>query len=876
MENASFLQRPPAQVRRLDNGLTVVVREDRSAPVVAVVTHVRAGYFDEPDELVGISHVLEHMYFKGTARRGPGQIARETKEAGGYLNAGTIYDRTAYYTVLPAASFEQALDIQADALQNPVIDVDELRRELEVIIQEAKRKLDIPSAVARESLFATLFDRHRMRRWRIGTAEFLARFTRNDVLAFYHRYYRASNTTIVIVGDVAAERAFEVAGRCYAGMAAGAVERDRGPDEPPRTGFRFTELQGDIVRTLIEWGWRTPGTLHTDTPTLDVLAVALGQGRASRLYRHVRESGAVSAIGAWSYTTSATGVFGIGMELQPEAADAALGRTAAVLEDALERGFTDAEAARARAILEARLLHRLETMEGQASFLADWQAHGDWTLAQVYLDRVSAVTPAMLHDAARRYLTPANATVLAYRPHHTAPVQDVERAIFAGTEHGRPEPLAAQLLASPPGRVVRRRLEPLRIEDGVRFYDPGAGGARIVVKQRPGVPLVAVSLCVRGGSIAELDGSTGRTALMARTSVKGTQRRTAHQLAAETEALGGSIGTGAGADLLDWSLSMPVHQFGRGLELLLDAALGPAFPAPEAERERTLALADVARVRDDMQQYPLRLALAAAFRDHPYGMDVERLEAALRAVDIAALGAWHRERVLRGAPHIIIVGGIEDPDMTAALAADLLDGRLDTPARFEPPLPHWHGGTERIELRDRAQTAIVIAFPGPTRNHEDVYTLQVLSAAISGLGGRLFEELRSRRTLAYAVSAAPLPHWLGGAFIASIGTAPEREEEARVALLHELRATAERPLTAAELERAQRYLIGTWQIRQQTNDSQLDDLAAALLLGQGLVELNEYEARIRAVTAAAVQRAAERWLDGEHAVAGIVRGRRGT
>ena len=104
-----------ATTRTLDNGLTVVVREDHSAPVVAVVTHVKAGYFDEPDSLIGISHVLEHMYFKGTATRGAGEIARETKGAGGYLNAGTIYDHTSYYTVLPASGFARGMEIQADA-----------------------------------------------------------------------------------------------------------------------------------------------------------------------------------------------------------------------------------------------------------------------------------------------------------------------------------------------------------------------------------------------------------------------------------------------------------------------------------------------------------------------------------------------------------------------------------------------------------------------------------------------------------------------------------------------------------------------------------------------------------------------------------------
>src|SRR5262245_5224776 len=115
---------------RMPNGLRVLVREDHSAPVVAIFTHVLAGYFDEPDEWVGISHVLEHMYFKGTPTRGPGVIAQETKSAGGYLNASTIYDHTSYYTVLPSTALEEGLALQSDALLNSVIDEEELRKEL--------------------------------------------------------------------------------------------------------------------------------------------------------------------------------------------------------------------------------------------------------------------------------------------------------------------------------------------------------------------------------------------------------------------------------------------------------------------------------------------------------------------------------------------------------------------------------------------------------------------------------------------------------------------------------------------------------------------------------------------------------------------------
>jgi zinc protease len=876
MAESTFLERQPTHERRLDNGLTVIVREDHSAPVVAVVTHVKAGYFDEPDSVIGISHVLEHMYFKGTARRGPGEIARETKLAGGYLNAGTIYDYTSYYTVLPSDSLEQALDIQADALQQSAIDDDELRRELLVIIQEAKRKLDNPRAVVQETLFETMFDVHRIRRWRIGTESVLQGFTRADILDYYRNLYRAANTILVVAGDVDPVRTFDLVEQYYGAMDAAEPVRDTGAAEPSRREFRYREIDGDITQSYIAWGWRTPDRTHEDSPALDVLAVALGNGRASRLYRHVRDAGHVANISAYAYTPGDIGVFGIDAELDAGDADGALRAIAGVIRDVRERGFTPDEAARARNILEARMMRSTETVEGQANLIASWQARGDWRRAADYLEKMLAVTAQQLHDSALRYLDPDALTLLLYRPQAAGQYADDPAAVRTRLFSG---PLDASSPATVPsvghtGNTVQATtLKPRLIEDGVRFYVLPGTGVNVVVKPRATTPIVSVALCCRGGILAERAGTAGLTGLMARTSVKGTGSRTGEQLAAESEALGASISPGVSADMLDWSMSVPCRHLERGLELLLDAALEPSFHAEDAERERKVALSGLEQLRDDMYQYPLRLALAAAFEDHPYGFEITQLEESIRNADLGMLGAWHEQRVLNGAPFVIVVGHVEDPDRAAGLIASRLDGRIGAPVAVHTSPPSWPAGNaQRVEHRDKAQTALVLAFPGPPRNHPDVYALQVLSSAVSGLGGRLFEELRSRRSLAYAVSASPMPRGQAGAFVAYIGMAPEREQEARAEMLRELLRTTQSPLDDAELERARRYLIGSWQIRQQTNSRQLAELAGALLLGEGLAELREYVPRIRAITAEQVRAAAERWIQPERAVEAVVRG----
>ncbi|HEY6829979.1 MAG TPA: pitrilysin family protein, partial [Gemmatimonadaceae bacterium] len=401
---------------RLPNGLTVLIRQDRSAPVVAIVTYVCAGYFDETDDIIGIAHVLEHMYFKGTPSRGVGEIAKETKAVGGYLNAATIYDHTVYYTVLPSSGFVQGLDVQADAYARSMIDADELARELEVIIQEAKRKADNPGAVSTETLYEVLHDRHRIRRWRIGREPGLRALTRDQLVGFYRNFYHPGNTVLSIVGDVDPAQALAEVERKYGSLPAGQPSRHRGPTEEGSAGFRYREWAGDIGQTQLAIGWRTPGTTHPDTPALDMLATVLGGGRASRLYRAVRERRLASSVTAYNYTPTEIGVFVAHAETQPECAADAARAIWDQIRTIRDGDLGEFELERAKRIQESQWLRRLEDMEGQANYLAEWEALGDWRMGGRYLERMLTMTRADVVEAAVRHLDPDNASAVVYRP----------------------------------------------------------------------------------------------------------------------------------------------------------------------------------------------------------------------------------------------------------------------------------------------------------------------------------------------------------------------------------------------------------------------------------------------------------------------------
>jgi zinc protease len=863
---------PASVVRtRLSNGLTVLIRRDRSAPVVAIVTYVSAGYFDETDDVVGIAHVLEHMYFKGTPTRGVGEIAKQTKAVGGYLNAATIYDHTSYYTVLPSSGFLHGLDVQADAYARSLIDADELAKELEVIIQEAKRKADNPPAVATETLYELLHDRHRIRRWRIGREPGLRALTRDALWSFYRNFYHPGNTVLSIVGDVDPDEALRAVQEKYGSLQSGEPQRQAGPIEEGVSGFRYREWTGDIGQTQVAFGWRTPGTTHPDTPSLDLLAAVIGSGRASRLYRAVRERRLASSVSAYNYTPTDIGVFVAHAETPPASAADAARAIWDQLRAVREGAIGGLEVERAKRILQSHWLRRLEDMEGQANYLAEWEALGDWRMGDRYLERLMTTTTEDLVTVAERYLDPDNTGVVIYRPESSDAIATSAESMRDMLEREpRPRALPATNAYTPHALPVAPKPKFEREENGVRVYRT-ANDVPILVRRKPGAPLLHAGIYMMGGASDEDPALAGLSTLMVRSSLKGTASRTALQIAEEAEMLGGSVSGSAGSESFGWSISVPTISAAAAIELLADVAQHPTIDAEALETERSIALADVVALRDDMYRYPMRLAMQAAFAGHPYGTPTTGTEESLKRIDVESVRRWHAERALR-APSAIALVGDTDADELAAIAA-----RAFSELRYAPPraldAPLWPNTiTTAIETRERAQTALAMLFPGPARSDNARFAAEMIAGVASGLGGRFFDELRDNRSLAYTVHAFASDRRLAGAFGAYIATSPDQEDAARQGLLTEFRRLREEPVSAEELERAQTYAIGTHAIRQQSGASVLGDLVDAFLFGT-LGELGTYESSIRAVTAESMREVAERFFDQSLRVEGIVRGK---
>ncbi|MBA2431375.1 MAG: insulinase family protein, partial [Chthoniobacterales bacterium] len=196
---------PPNTARKwvLPDGLTVIVQEDHSAPVASVQAWVGTGSIDEEEHLgAGLSHILEHMLFKGTKTRPANAIAQAVQDVGGYINAYTSFDRTVYWIDVPRAGAATAIDVLSDAVMNSTLPAEEYAKEQEVIRREFAMAFDDPDRMAGQLLFATAYQRHPYRLPVIGLLDIFDQLTRDDVMRYYKARYVPNNLTFVIAGDV--------------------------------------------------------------------------------------------------------------------------------------------------------------------------------------------------------------------------------------------------------------------------------------------------------------------------------------------------------------------------------------------------------------------------------------------------------------------------------------------------------------------------------------------------------------------------------------------------------------------------------------------------------------------------------------------------
>ncbi|MCK4852245.1 MAG: insulinase family protein, partial [Candidatus Omnitrophica bacterium] len=336
----------------LDNGLTVIIKEAPAHPVVSLACIVKAGSTTEGRFLgSGISHFIEHLLFKGTAKRGVGGIAREIKDSGGEIGAYTTFDYTRYKITLPAGHLDKALDVLSDVLFNSTFDPQEIEKERNVILNEMRRGNDNNDRYLSKLFWSTAFREHPYHMPVIGYEGLFLKLTRDDLLSYYQRMYVPNNIVLSIVGDIDTKRALLGVKKAFKHFQRGAVTTYMVVSEPVQMSKREIIQDRDLELAHLLIGFHGPDINSPDLYAMDVMAIILGAGKSSRLYTRLKEKKKlVHSVSAFSYTPKDPGIFGISALLEQENIDQAKAAVEEELDRIKKGDITDKELEKARKI----------------------------------------------------------------------------------------------------------------------------------------------------------------------------------------------------------------------------------------------------------------------------------------------------------------------------------------------------------------------------------------------------------------------------------------------------------------------------------------------------------------------------------------------
>jgi len=399
---------------RLRNGLQVLIAERHDDPVVASMVFYGVGSRNETEGEAGVSHFLEHMMFKGSARFGKGEVDRITTVLGGSNNAYTAPDHTAYWFELASDRWEIALDIEADRMNGLILDTREFGAEKKVVLEELSMGRDDPWRRLAQAVSEALFSRHSYRRPVIGYEDVLRGMSVDMMRDYYERHYHPGNAVLVICGDVNPRRALKAARERFGSIPARAAadEADPSPIEEPAGEQRVTTHWDDSSRRLV-MVWPTAVVGSEEDYALDVVTTILTHGRLSRLQaRLVHDQKLAVSVSASNDTRVDAGVFWLYAEcadgVEPRALEEAI-------DDELKRLATErlpqSELRRAKRILAASDAHGSETVSDIAEELGEYAVDANWRLAVEGIERNKLVTAVAVKDVTARFLIPSRRVI---------------------------------------------------------------------------------------------------------------------------------------------------------------------------------------------------------------------------------------------------------------------------------------------------------------------------------------------------------------------------------------------------------------------------------------------------------------------------------
>lgn len=836
-------------VVKLKNGLTVLIKQDDRFPLVNARLYVHAGSGFETPETAGISHLLEHMVFKGTEKREAGQSARDIESVGGSMNAATSFDYTVYYVEVPEDKMALGLDVITDMAFHADIDPEELKSERKVVLEELERGEDSPGNKLFKTLQGMLWKDSSYEWPIIGYRQTVKGLTSQDIHNYIKEFYQPQSMLLAVVGKVDPDTVLAEAERLLGGL------KNTLPVTPPEaitipttgTGPRVVAIPGKWNKVYLGAAFPIPHFSSAKIAGLDLLAQLMGGDDTSHLYRTFKyDKRLVDNISVSSLTLERGGLLYIHATLDADKLEQFWTELMAELATFDPADFTDREIKRARLNLEDSLFLAKETLSGLASKTAYFQFfEGGDQAEKNYLFELSQVNRDEMRALFKEYLRPDQLATCLLTPEGT----DISpKTLTDITEKTWPTSAASDKKVVAAGLTAEKQIDL-------------PGGGKLVLLPDDTLPYTAISLYFTGGDGILTPEQQGIASLAARALTRGTMKLSATDLQDFLSDHAASLSSSAGRNVFALEAKFPVRFTDAILPIFRDTLTSPALDSTEIKRAKQDQIAAIKRREDQPLGLAFRHLFPFLYQTGPYSMlqqgTPEQIEKMTQA-DIMRF--WGRQSMR---PFTMAVCGQFDAEVISRFATELASAITAPGSDYQFTAPQWNTQHEKtMQLPDRNQSHLLMVFPTPgQKDREASVRLEMLKAALSGQSGLLFRDLRDKQGLAYSVTAFNWQSIHTGFMALYIGTQPDKVDASLDGFKQVLADLASTELPEQEIIRARNILMGDYYQEHQSLISRSRQAASLMVRGLDRHYDEDLIEKAKSITPADLQATVRQYLD---------------
>lgn len=828
-------------VYKLDNGQTVIVKQITSNPIVIIDTWIKTGSINENDKNTGVSHFLEHLFFKGTETHPTGDFDRLLESKGAVTNAATSKDFTHYYIKLPSKDFDLALTLHADMLLNPQIPRTEMEKERKVVLEEIAKDKNSPSDLVYDNLNELMFKVHPYKRQVIGTSQVIETITREEILDYYKTHYAPENMITVIVGDVNPDEAAQKVKEAFTCEARN-VSKKHYKKEPPILSQRIKEEIFDSNSAYMMIGYRGTSATAKDMFALDVLATILGEGRTSKFYQNIKEQKQlVTAISASNLSMKDDGIFVISANFLPENKEKLKSSIFEEISNVKTRGITQEELDTAKNIIERDTHYARESVSNIASEMGYTVVlTGNPKDYDNYLKGIEAVTLADLKRVANKYLGENNCAISIVLPKETQ-ISTKKQEVTQNKNH------SAKLLKS------AYNTDKYTLDNG----------ATLLVNKHQNNDIVAIAIRAKGGEF--LEKKIGSADLMASVMMKGTKKYSQIELSKILEENGINISPSSGSDYFSVNVLTTKQQLPLTLSLLNEVINNAKFDDYEIEKTKKTMLQAIKAKRDVPLSRALENYRTVIFEGSVYSNTSKILEKNISKVQRNDILEYYNT-IFYPNNLVISVNGDVDSQQIINEMSEMFkckNGKVFSYSDYKNTIKsRTQLKIVREEIKDLQTSWIILGWQtdGNT-NLKDFATLQVIDSFMgTGMSSRLFRHLREQMGLAYQIGTGFSPNVLKGSFTMYIGTNPATAQLSKDKMLNEIEVLKREFVGEKELQDAKNQLIGHFVLALETNLDKASGLALYEATGRGFDFVEKYTNLIQSVTPSDIMEVANKYF----------------